>query len=34
MTSHEIGEIQNAVREHYAAAARSVTPCCGPKGSA
>jgi SAM-dependent methyltransferase len=34
MTSHETGEIQNAVREHYAAAARSVTPCCGPKGSA
>jgi arsenite methyltransferase len=34
MTSHETGEIQNAVREHYAAAARSATPCCGPKGSA
>jgi SAM-dependent methyltransferase len=34
MTVHDTtGEIRNAVREHYAAAARSATPCCGAAGS-
>jgi arsenite methyltransferase len=32
MTSHDTGEIRNAVREHYAAAARNATACCGPDG--
>lgn len=30
MTTHEAGQIRNAVQERYADAARNVSSCCGP----